>query len=92
MLASLYMISSPSQVEIRETAWREAPYYGHAPPMMYRLLMHECDTANLFERYRKDCSKCPWGAIDKKVIDQWQQTTRVTTDTQNNQSSSDTSC
>ena len=60
--------SSPSKVEIRETAWREAPYYGHAPPMMYRLVTHECDTASLFERYRDDCSKCPWGAIDKKVL------------------------
>ena len=72
------MMSSPSQVEIRETAWREAPYYGHAPPIMYRMLMHECQSASLFERYRKDCSKCPWDAINKKVLDPRQQTSRLT--------------
>ena len=39
--------------------------------MMYRLVMHECASASLFERYRHDCSKCPWDAIDNKVWSVW---------------------
>ena len=49
------------QIELREEPWREAPYFGWAPPSMYVLVSHVCPLAETLEEDRS------WEFIDKQV-------------------------